>query len=152
MNVRPYLLVVAAVCTIASSSCTSNANDLLALGEEAQRTAQSETAKTAVAEGQIGSGTRWTLALIPRNASGESLRAAGLSPDQISRVERRSPTYLDHDSAAFITLAAVAFAEWPVNAGALPRPFVVSESGRKKVSVHMVRKAHGVEVTDLTIN
>jgi hypothetical protein len=131
--------------------CAPRADDLLALGAEAEQVATRVDGAPAFAESEVGVDGEWTLVLVSNSASSESLRGTGLSADNLARIDGRSKSFKEANCVVFISHGTVAFAEWPETAGVLTRSFAITGNGRRRIQVHLKRVSNRPEVIDLML-
>ena len=138
-------LLLASLLSIAG--CGAKADDLLALGNAVVEASGNPGSDSVAGEHEIGTEGPWSLVFVPRSASIDHLRTAGVADDVASRIDQRSATWRDQNCLAYIDGTSLAFAEWPDAAGSIKEVIVVRGQGRQSVRVHLDRSARPAFVT-----
>ena len=142
-------LLFASVLTI--GGCGANADDLLALGNAVVQASSNPGSDSVAGEHEIGTEGSWSLVFVPRSASIDHLRSAGVGDDVASRIDQRSAAWRDQSCLAYVDGTTLAFAEWPAAAGSIKEVTIVRGQGRQSVRVHLDRSAQPAFVTKVEI-
>jgi hypothetical protein len=138
-------VLLASLLTIAG--CGANADDLLALGNAVVHASSNPGPDSVAGEHEIGTEGPWSLVFVPRAASIDHLRSAGVADDVASRIDQRSATWRGQNCVAYVDGSSLAFAEWPDAAGSIKEVILVRGQGRQSVRVHLDRSAQPAFVT-----
>lgn len=135
---------------LATTACTPGADDLSALARKAEQSAKTLSGESvASASQEVGRDKKWTLILVPAEATDLDLRAAGVPDESVARLSQRSETWQTDSFIAYLDAARLAYWEWPELAGRLERPLAVEGTVRTGIRVVLSRNANGVIVTAL---